>query len=153
MNIGPVHFGQHCWGSATGFSQDNAGHLIVLHFTWLFYKRKHIANRLHSKTFAQCTFKCLEESLNKHLCADAAHAEHESEGLQIGMPAVSWTVSLVFESTQHPGPCMGVNSREDELGNACGADAQQQQTEEFSQKVKQHFWQTCFYRIINLLLM
>lgn len=63
-------------------------------------------------------FKCLEAgSLKQHLCADAAYAEHESEGLQIGMPAVSWTVSLVFESTQQPGPCMGVNGREDEL---CG---------------------------------
>lgn len=84
-------------------------------------------------------FKCLEERWNKHLCADAAHAEHESKGLQIRMPAVSWSVSLVFESTQQPGPCMGVNSRKDELGNASGADAQQQQTEEFSQKLKRHF--------------
>lgn len=30
----PVHLGQHCWGSATGFSHGRAGHLIVLHFTW-----------------------------------------------------------------------------------------------------------------------
>lgn len=80
-----------------------------------------IANRPHPRTFAQC--KCLEQGLNKDLRADAAHAEHESEGVQVGMPAISWTVGLVFERTQHPGPCMGVNSQEDELENACGADA------------------------------
>lgn len=29
----PVHLGQHCWGSATGFSHGRTGHFIVLHFT------------------------------------------------------------------------------------------------------------------------
>lgn len=51
----------------------------------------------------------------KHLRAETAHAEHESEGLQIGMPAVSRVVCLVFESTRHSGPCMGVKNEEDEL--------------------------------------
>lgn len=107
-------------------------------------KENILQTNLIKKCAVHLFFKCLEERLNKHLCADAAHAEHESEGLQIGMPAVSWSVSLVFESTQHPGPCMGVNSRRDELGNASGADAQQQ-TEQFSQKLKQQFWPTFFY--------
>lgn len=96
-------------------------------------------------------FKCLEAgSLKQHLCADAAYAEHESEGLQIGMPAVSWTVSLVFESTQQPGPCMGVNGREDEL---CGTRVAQTHNSSkrrgifFPQKLKQYFWPTFIYRV------
>lgn len=42
--------------------------------------------------------------VRRHLCADTAHAEHESKGLQIGMPAVSRVVRLVFESTYQPVP-------------------------------------------------
>lgn len=42
--------------------------------------------------------------VRRHLRADTAHAEHESEGLQIGMPAVSRVVRLVFESTYQPVP-------------------------------------------------
>lgn len=61
-----------------------------------------------------------------HLCADAAHAEHESERLQIGMPAVSRVVRLVFESTQQPGAWVSEHD-EDELPvwrgrNAYGAE-------------------------------
>lgn len=38
-----------------------------------------------------------------YLRADAAHAEHESKRLQVGMPAVSWAERFVFEGTNHPG--------------------------------------------------
>lgn len=67
-----------------------------------------------------------------HLCADATHAEHESERLQIGMPAVSRVVRLVFESTQQPGAWVSEHD-EDELPvcrrrNAYGAE---EKTQEF----------------------
>ncbi len=36
-----------------------------------------------------------------YLCACTAHAEHESKGLQIGVPAISWSVCLLFKSAEN----------------------------------------------------
>lgn len=80
----------------------------------------------------------------KHLCAETAHAEHESEGLQIGMPAVSWVVCLVFESTYHPGPCMGVKNEEDELRRTTEKRIWRKHKGIFMEIKIKHLPETCF---------
>jgi len=44
--------------------------------------------------------------LYTYFCARTAHAEHESKGLQIGMPAITWPVWLLFKSAKHTWHCM-----------------------------------------------
>lgn len=85
-----------------------------------------------------------------HLCADAAHAEHESERLQIGMPAVSRVVRLVFESTQQPGAWVSEHD-EDELPvcrrrNAYGAE---EKTQEFPCELMYKIFVKAFFFFVS----
>lgn len=40
-------------------------------------------------------------NVGTYFCASTTHAEDESKGLQIGMPAISWPVQLLFKSAKH----------------------------------------------------
>lgn len=48
----------------------------------------------------------LYAKLDTYFCASTAHAEHESERLQIGMPAISWPVRLLFKCAENTWHCM-----------------------------------------------
>lgn len=75
--------------------------------TWWCYISRDLSERLKEQLWV-CTLS-IRCSLwmweRKYLCTDAAHAEHEPKGLQIGMPAVSWVICPVFESTNQPRAC------------------------------------------------
>lgn len=52
---------------------------------------------------------CWADVVGLHLSAHAAHTRHESEGLQVGVPAVPGLERSVFEGAQRPSRCFAID--------------------------------------------